>query len=286
MNTLEKKWAEFPQKILSVCGVDISYREAGSGAPVVLLHGIGSGSGSWLFQFQALRERCRLVAWDAPGYGASTPLAEAVPGVLDYAEALWRLTDRIVPDPFCLVGHSLGALVAAAYCHRFPDNVDSMVLVNPAVGYAKDLPKERIEKNAARKELMERLGPKGLARERGKRLLSDSASAPALELVRWNMARVHKKGYLQAADMLANSDLCVFSEDIEVPVLVLCGTADQITPEKSAIRVASHYKRSRYIALKGLGHASYIEGAGVFNQHLSAFVATRQNRQTGAQGVS
>jgi pimeloyl-ACP methyl ester carboxylesterase len=52
-----------------------SYWEAGSGPPLVLLHGIGSAAASFRYQLEALSARFRVAAWDAPGYGASTALA-------------------------------------------------------------------------------------------------------------------------------------------------------------------------------------------------------------------
>jgi pimeloyl-ACP methyl ester carboxylesterase len=65
-----------------------SYLEAGSGPPLVLLHGIGSAAASFRYQLEALSARFRVVAWDSPGYGASTPLAIEHPDTSDYAAAL------------------------------------------------------------------------------------------------------------------------------------------------------------------------------------------------------
>jgi pimeloyl-ACP methyl ester carboxylesterase len=60
----------------------------------------------------------RVLAWDAPGYGNSAPLAPmAMPGAADYAERLWAWLDALGPQaaaPLVLVGHSLGALMACA----------------------------------------------------------------------------------------------------------------------------------------------------------------------------
>lgn len=277
MSALDERIAKYPEKILAVDNIDISYREAGQGIPVVLLHGIGSGSASWLFQLESLRQYYRLIAWDAPGYGQSSPLTREIPSALDYADVLKRLVDALGLKTFYLTGHSFGALIAAAYCYQFSASVSSLVLADPAMGYGKNGPEERDRKIQERIELMQSLGPTGLAQERGKKLVSSRASKTAVRLIQWNMSRLHEKGYIQAVNMLANSDLCEFCKGIDNPVLVLCGSEDQITPETMAIKIARCYERSHYISLEGMGHASYIEGAAIFNQYLDKFIAAREN---------
>ena len=85
----------------------------------VLLHGIGSASASWLAQLQQATDASgpthHLLAWDAPGYGASTALPMGAPCAADYAARMWHWLDALgVAQPITLVGHSLGALMAAS----------------------------------------------------------------------------------------------------------------------------------------------------------------------------
>ena len=74
--TLEARLARFPaQQIWLASQRAVSYREVdsadNSALPLVLLHGIGSGAASWVQQFEGLGATRRVLAWDAPGYGAS-----------------------------------------------------------------------------------------------------------------------------------------------------------------------------------------------------------------------
>src|SRR5689334_22885409 len=87
----------------------IAYRETGTGQALVLLHGIGSQSVSWLNQLETLKG-CRLIAWDAPGYGGSDFLAESAPLPAHYAEALHSFLDRLLLKDVVIVGNSLGCL--------------------------------------------------------------------------------------------------------------------------------------------------------------------------------
>src|SRR3954470_4656686 len=107
---LEERIARFaPRQSKGIC-----YREAGAGPALVLLHGIGSSSASWVFQLESLAGY-RLIAWDGPGYGASTLLPVPQPGPEDYARALHGFLERLLLKDVVLVGNSLGCLMAAAY---------------------------------------------------------------------------------------------------------------------------------------------------------------------------
>lgn len=87
--------------------------------PVVLLHGIGSASGSWLHQLQDA-SLGRVLAWDAPGYADSSPLKLAEPAAADYAQVLWAWLDALQINEVHLVGHSLGCIMAASAARLHP----------------------------------------------------------------------------------------------------------------------------------------------------------------------
>src|SRR5258708_31254094 len=109
-----------PVRYATVADRRVAYREAGAGPALLLLHGVGSGSGSWLAQFAGLAADRRVIAWDAPGYGESDVLPDAAPCAADYAVAALALADALGLDRFVLLGHSLGAIMAAPPCPPAP----------------------------------------------------------------------------------------------------------------------------------------------------------------------
>ncbi|MGC4029295.1 MAG: alpha/beta hydrolase [Steroidobacteraceae bacterium] len=263
--------AALPLRHATVEGGVISWREAGQGEPLVLLHGISSGSASWLQQLEHLSQSFRVMAWDAPGYGESAPLPVADPRAEDYALVLHRMLSSQC-GPMHLVGHSLGALVAAAYARAYPERLLSLSLLNPAVGYGSQAPEVREAKLNGRLEQVRRLGPEGLAEERAPALVSARASPAALEILRWNARRLTVGGYEQAARMLASGDLLRDLADIALPVMVLTGTADDITPPGSADEAARAGRAVSRISLDGVGHASYVEDPQGVDAALAAFI--------------
>lgn len=248
----------------------ISYREAGAGPALVLLHGIGSSSASWLFQLESLAGY-RLIAWDAPGYGASAFLTMAEPRPADYAQALHDFVERLLLKDVVLVGNSLGCLMAGAYAAAHPERVRSLVLLGPAGGYA-DLP-DREAMLAARLRQLDELGPAGLAEQRSPTLVAKGSPPLALELVRWSQRRIQPQGYRQAVHCLAQGRLAVDARHYGKRVLVACGTEDVITPEAGCKAIARAFPRSEYRSLPGVGHAPHVEAPELVNELIAAFAA-------------
>lgn len=215
----------------------VGWREAGQGPALVLLHGIGSGAMAWAGQLEAFAHSHRVIAWDAPGYGESAPLRQAQPMAVDYADALDDFLRRLGVADLVLVGHSLGALVAAAWAGRWsrqaldmdavarrvlmsiaaerssdpgamlPLALDALVLASPARGYGQASAEVQASKWHERVALIQRLGVERMALERSTALCAPGASAAVVEQVRWSMARVTPGGYAQAAHMLAHDDI-------------------------------------------------------------------------------
>lgn len=262
---LERLAARFPERAVAIGeGAQVSVRECGTfeggRLPLVCLHGIGSGAASWLDTALLLSRRTRVIAWDAPGYGQSSPLPMDAPRAVDYARRLHLLLDALQVPRCVLVGHSLGALMAAAAL-REPaarGRHAALVLISPAQGYgapARADDRERVR--TQRLESLARLGIAGIAAQRSSRLVSEHASPVARAWVRWTMAQLHEQGYRQAVELLCNGDLLA---DLPpgAPVQVACGELDAVTPPAACAEVA----RRCGVALQTLaraGHASHVE---------------------------
>ena len=243
----------------------LSYRECGEGPALVLLHGIGSGSASWLFQLEELSERYRVIAWDAPGYGDSDAFAIEQPDSSDYAMALSVLLGALHVRRLFLVAQSLGALMAASYARMFT-NASAMVLISPAGGYGGD-----VSRIAERLKTLDSLGPDGLAEKRAAGMLSPNAPDIALELVRWNYRRICRDGYRHAAFCLAQGNIREDAPFYKGKTVVACGSVDAVTPEAGCLDISAHFSNSAYRTLPGLGHASQLEGPTQVNQIIREF---------------
>jgi len=274
LKLIEKVERRFPIRRVETRTGIISYRESGTSNDrvIVLLHGIGSASGSWLGQLDKLSSDYHVIAWDAPGYGASTALLNDRPNATDYAEVLINFLLSLEIKPYVIIGHSLGALMAGAYAVNNGAIGLALILANPANGYGAADKSERDLKLSTRLANMKTLGPQGLAEARSSALLSADASDEALELVRWNMSMLSVGSHSQAAYMLASGNLMEDATRYSGPVLVMCGAADTVTPEEGSKKIAAAYSNGHYQTLPGVGHASYVEDPTLFNSTVISFV--------------
>ena len=246
----------------------VAYRTSGSGFPVVLLHGIGSGSASWLLQFESLAKHYQVIAWDAPGYGDSNALPNDRPSVWEYVEVLRNWLGVLNIDRYHLVAHSLGALIAGTHCQPDIALPESVTFIDPTLGYGALPLAVRNEKTRRRLQTFAQLGASGLATVRAPALLSANTTEEALAIVRWNMSRLQDRGYRQAIYLLGNTDLLAEIGQIAVPILVICGSADQITPQPLSQRLADAYTSATCMLIDGCGHAAYIEASSIVNEAL------------------
>jgi pimeloyl-ACP methyl ester carboxylesterase len=257
-------------------GVEVTYLESGTGEALVLLHGIGGGASSWRIQLDALSDRFRVVAWDAPGYGGSTPLAESAPNASDYAAVLAAFLTALGVARCHLVGHSMGALLAARFAAERPDRILSLILASIARGLA-SLPAEERERVVhGRISDVTALGPRGMAEKRAPRLLGPDASPEILQAVIETMAAVHPQGYVQAARLLSGGDTKsdVARLPAAMPVRFVWGDADLITTPESNRAIAAARPQAPVSVIAGAGHALYLEKPQEFNAILRRFAAS------------
>lgn len=112
-------------------GIKTSYIEAGSGSPLLLLHGAGLGSVVWYKVVKALSEHYRVICPDKPGYGESAKPAASYDRAF-YTKWLRDFTQKLSLDKFDLVGNSQGGAVGMQYVLDYPEQVDRLVLSNTA----------------------------------------------------------------------------------------------------------------------------------------------------------
>jgi pimeloyl-ACP methyl ester carboxylesterase len=253
----------------------IGYRESGPrDAPaLVLLHGIGSTSSVWRRQFGPLGVRHRVLAWDAPGYADSKPLAPELPHAGDYARALGDWLDALGVAKSVLVTSSWGTLIALAFAGAHPQRVRAMVLGGPTAGWGAQPAGEREKRIAERIARIRSLGPQAMREQDAPELVAPGTGEDVLRLLRDSGESLTVAGYAQATHVLGNSDGTSMIRGLDCPVLVIVGSADRRTPpETNAKRLAAAARRATLEVFPDCGHLPQLEYPERFNRAVLDYI--------------
>lgn len=116
------------------------YTEVGAGNNLMLLHGATCDSHDWSWQLPVLESKYRVVAVDLRGHGRSEVMASGAYTPADYVADIESLISTRYPgQKFILMGHSMGAQIAARLAAQRPDLVSAVVSVDGSLGFSADL---------------------------------------------------------------------------------------------------------------------------------------------------
>ncbi|MFE0025720.1 alpha/beta fold hydrolase [Amycolatopsis sp. NPDC059021] len=273
-----------------VHGYERAYRLAGSGPVVLLLHGIGDDSSTWLDLLASLSGEFTVLAPDLLGHGASAkPRADY--SVAAYACGMRDLLATLDIDRVSVVGHSLGGGVAMQFAYQFPELCERLVLIGsggigasvhpllrlaaaPGAGLAMPLLGVTPVLSALRGlgSVLRRTGGFGLGPgpaaeldyvvSRYVRLMEPPSRQAFLRTLR---SVVDWRG--QVVNML---DRCYLTEGI--PTMLMWGTRDQVVPVAHAHRAHRAMPGSKLVLFEGAGHFPYRTNPGRFLAILREFL--------------
>ena len=251
------------------------YMEAGlpEAPPLVLLHGIGSNSMGWRFQYAGLADRYRVIGWNAPGYMLSDNLLAETPGHPDYAGALSDFLAALGIARFDLLANSFGTRVAQAFAHYHPGRIERAVFTGASVA-AKRSAEERARLIEARAAQVAH-GGYGFG-ERVAALLGARASADTTAIVQHILRATNPKGFMQAAHFGASGGAPPLGSRLTMPLLMIQGEEDRVTPvADNAARLAQAVPQARLAMLDGCGHLPELEDPARVNALVREFLSSR-----------
>lgn len=260
-------------------GLRIAYSYAGTGPPIIFLHGVGSTGEIWRRQLTALSRSLRCIALDYRGYGESdVPPAAALEAKARGKQSISReafARDVLAVLDACglasahVCGCSLGGVVAMECYAQASERVRSLTLVDSFAhvpGGAASV-EDRIA-------ALDALGIEAFAESRSPGVLVPGAPAEHVELVRRQMASIPLAVYKAATRATWTGDYRALLPRIEVPVMVMWGERDEtIAPyERSAEITYSLREPAQVVVVPSAGHLPNVDNPEFFNQALASFL--------------
>ncbi len=113
----------------------LSTAQAGSGPPLLAVHGLGGSKASFLPTLALMSGSHRVIAVDLPGFGDSVKPLRAAYDAPYFASVMTALLDELGLDRAHVVGNSMGGRIALELALTVPDRVDRLVLLSPAMAW-------------------------------------------------------------------------------------------------------------------------------------------------------
>jgi pimeloyl-ACP methyl ester carboxylesterase len=257
----------------------LSILSAGTGRPIVMLHGLGGTKASFLPTVAALAPQGRrVIAVDLPGFGDSAkPLAAAYDAPF-FSKAVAALLDELGIERTDVLGHSMGGRVALELSLFAPERLGRAVFMTPSLPWLRERPWA-----AWLRFLRPELGllqpaPRPVVEEVVRRLIPEARSRYAAagidEFLRvYTTARGRAAFYAAARQIYLEEPDHFWSrlEELQLPSLFIWGSRDDLVPAAFERHVRRAVPNARHVLLR-CGHVPQIERPRELHAALSRFL--------------
>jgi pimeloyl-ACP methyl ester carboxylesterase len=241
---------------------------AGRDDTILLIHGAGMNARTWSSQLRGLSAEHDVIAVDLPGHGASRLPDEA--GMDEYVEAASAvLQDR--GGPVTIAGHSLGGAVALALAARKPDRLKGVMLISTCMKLS--------HANRRVDELLHALPMplrKVLLDASMHAMFGPGASGQAVQHGLQDLLACSPAAVDRDIEIARSMDLEEAARSLRIPVRLLCGSADSVTPVSASQYLLDLIPGAKLEVVHAAGHMLPLERPDTVGDRILQF--TRELR--------
>lgn len=246
--------------------INANVKVAGTGSPVVFLH--GAGGPRWEPLHEALAERHTVYAPEHPG------LSEGDPDAVGHLDSLWdlvlyydELLDGLGLRGVPVIGHSFGGMMAAEIAANHPERVSKLILMCPIGLWRDDAPIPNWMIMTPASDM-----PKYLVHDPDGPLAKQIFGAPDTEMqikMIWSMACTGKFIW-----PIPDKGLKKRIHRVQCPTLVLWGKSDKLVPPVYAQEFAGRIRGAKVEMIEECGHLLGVEQPEITARHIESFLAS------------
>ena len=270
-------------KFVTVDGKKVHYLEKGSGSPVILIHGFLYHSVMWQRNLDALAEKFKVYAVDLWGFGYSQRLPQLDYSFPAYGRQIKGFMEALGIPKAALAGQSMGGGIAVHVAARYPDKVDRLILVDPAVipypdtiigtiyklpgvgEFLNSLPGDFIMQNNLKSLWF--YDPNKVTDAYAKEVLQPLCIKGSHEALMYILRNVLKEPFVESeAKELARTDM---------PILLIHGREDKAVPLNNSRVLNKIWRNSRLAVFDRAGHNPHEEHPEKFNALALSFLSEK-----------
>lgn len=250
----------------------VSITVLGSGSPIVMVHGFALDQRMWKNQMEEFSRSHTVIAVDVPGCGKS-PLSRSA-SMADLAEEIYAAIEpHLNGQAAVYMGLSMGGYIGWEMISRYRSAFRAAVMCDTRA--AADMPSTAEGRRQMAMKALEE-GAASVLAPMIPRLLSDETQANQPDIVELMQAMMFAVGSQTIHDhqiaMAQRRDFTAMLSDFTLPVLLICGTEDILTPPKEMKRLAEKLPQAVYAEIDKAGHMAPLEQPISVNKHIHAFL--------------
>jgi pimeloyl-ACP methyl ester carboxylesterase len=255
-------------------GTEIHGVAAGSGQPIVLLHGVTLSVATWPYQIAALRKEFRVIALDARGHGRSK-FERAVSGLDRLASDVAQVITKLDLHDAIIVGHSMGGMMTQQLVLDFPDlareRIAGTILLSTAAAPGQGVPLAGSSRRFRPRAAGVGLPPGEIGYALARLALGAKADPRHVAHTRNMTGAVSTRTLANVMPHVIGFDVRSRLKTYAVPALVITGSRDLLTPPRVGRELARRIPGATIEVVPGAGHMVMLERAEWLNERIINF---------------
>ena len=277
---LKKEYANEQSEFVEVNGMQVHYRDEGTGFPIVLMHGTAASLHTYDAWTKQLSKDYRVIRLDLPAFGLTGPNKNAEYSIESYTKFLSQFLEKIKVAKFYLAGNSLGGNIAWNYAAEYPEKVRKLILID-ASGLPTLTPQPPIFKMAKTpilNSLFLYITPKFIIRKNIEQVYANKLKVTDALVTRYHKMSLrtgNRKAFIDRAKTdfnVAEKVNLVKLKSIKTTTLLIWGAKDTWIPLGNGKRMDSMLPNSKLVILENSGHVPMEENPKESLEFLKSFL--------------
>ena len=280
LEELKKEYANEQSEFVEVNGMQVHYRDEGTGFPIVLMHGTAASLHTYDAWTKQLSKDYRVIRLDLPAFGLTGPNKNAEYSIESYTKFLSQFLEKIKVAKFYLAGNSLGGNIAWNYAAEYPEKVRKLILID-ASGLPTFTPQPSIFKMAKTpilNSLFLYITPKFIIRKNIEQVYANKLKVTDALVTRYHKMSLrtgNRKAFIDRAKTdfnVAEKVNLVKLKSVKTTTLLIWGAKDTWIPLGNGKRMDSILPNSKLVILENSGHVPMEENPKESLEFLKSFL--------------
>ena len=262
-------------------GINVHFKDEGSGIPIIFLHGTSSSLHTWDKLTSYLKNHVRIIRMDLPGFGLTGPHPEKDYSLNAYIQFLEPFTKYIGVSQFIIAGNSWGGLLAWYYASQHQQKVAGLILIDAAGYRMSKIPKRFLAcRYILGRWILRHTMSRWLIKNGLKEVYSISGLIDNSMVTRYmdlTLRAVNRQAFLDFIRKRERPDLKLLQR-IQSPALILWGRLDDMYSVEQAFVFQENLSSAIVAIVENAGHVPMEEAPDVCAGHIREFIDMLQPR--------